>query len=79
MEKSGGLTAATSDGHRLYAVCVQKDTGRIVHDLLLLEVENPTRITAENTSATPTPVIGEGRVFIIRTGNHLYGVEQPSA
>jgi hypothetical protein len=44
------LTTATRDGHRLFAVCVDKDTGRIVHDLHLFEVENPMRITAENTS-----------------------------
>jgi outer membrane protein assembly factor BamB len=58
------LTTATRDGHRLFAVCVDKDTGRIVHDLPVFEVENPMRITAENTYATPTPVIEEGRVFV---------------
>ncbi len=58
------LTTATRDGHRLFAVCVDKDTGRIVHDLPVFEVENPMRITPENTYATPTPVIEEGRVFV---------------
>ncbi len=58
------LTTATRDGHRLFAVCVDKDTGRIVHDLHIFDVENPMRITDENTYATPTPVIEEGRVFL---------------
>lgn len=58
------LTTATRDGHRLFAVCIDKDTGRIVHDLHLFEVENPMRISAENTYATPTPVIEGGRVFL---------------
>lgn len=58
------LTTATRDGHRLFAVCVDKDTGKIVHDLHVFDVEDPMRITDENTYATPTPVIEEGRVFI---------------
>ncbi|MEZ6147158.1 MAG: PQQ-binding-like beta-propeller repeat protein [Planctomycetaceae bacterium] len=58
------LTTATEDGHRLFAVCVNKDTGEIVHDLHLFDVDEPMRITEENTYATPTPVIEEGRVFV---------------
>jgi outer membrane protein assembly factor BamB len=58
------LTTATKEGHRLFAVCVDKDTGQIVHDLHVFDVENPMRISDENTYATPTPVIEEGRVFI---------------
>ena len=58
------LTTATRDGHRLFAVCVDKDTGEILHDIHLFDVANPMRITDENTYATPTPVIEEGRVFV---------------
>ena len=58
------LTTATRDGHRLFAVCVDKDTGEILHDIHLFDVGSPMRITDENTYATPTPVIEEGRVFV---------------
>jgi outer membrane protein assembly factor BamB len=58
------ITTATEDGHRLFALCVDKDTGDIVHDLHVFDVEDPMRITDENTYATPTPVIEEGRVFV---------------
>ncbi|MAR13872.1 MAG: quinonprotein alcohol dehydrogenase [Blastopirellula sp.] len=58
------VTTATRDGHRLFAVCINKDTGRIVHDLHLFDVEQPMKITDENTYATPTPVIEQGRVFV---------------
>ena len=58
------LTTATREGHRLFAVCIDKQTGGIVHDLHLFDVENPMRITDENTYATPTPVIEAGRVFL---------------
>ncbi|MCA9043191.1 MAG: PQQ-binding-like beta-propeller repeat protein [Planctomycetaceae bacterium] len=58
------LTTATRDGHQLFAVCVDKNTGKIVHDLHVFDVENPQQITAENTYATPTPVVHEGRVIV---------------
>lgn len=58
------LTTATRDGHKLFAVCVNKETGEILHDLHILDVDDPMRITKENTYATPTPVIEEGRVFV---------------
>ena len=58
------MTTATADGHRLFAVCVDKETGRVVHDRRVFDVEQPQQITLENTYATPTPVIEEGRVFV---------------
>lgn len=58
------VTTATEAGHKLYAVCIDKNSGKIVHDLHLFDVEDPMRITNENTYATPTPVIEKGRVFV---------------
>ena len=58
------LTTATRDGHRLFAICVDKNTGEIVHDLHVFDVDSPQKITEENTYATPTPVIHAGRVFV---------------
>ena len=58
------LTTATKDGRKLFAVCVDKDTGKALHDLHLFDVAKPQRITRENTYASPTPVIEDGRVFV---------------
>ena len=58
------MTTATADGHKLFAVCVDKETGRVEHDRHVFDVVEPEQITAENTYATPTPVIEEGRVFV---------------
>lgn len=58
------LTTATHDGHKLFAICLDKDTGRVVHDLHIFDVDAPVKITADNTYATPTPVIEEGRVYV---------------
>ena len=58
------ITTATSDGHKLFAVCVDKATGRVVYDRRIFDVEDPQQISLENTYATPTPVIEDGRVFV---------------
>lgn len=58
------VTTATADGHKLFAVCVNKDTGEVLHDLHIFDVEEPQKITSENTYATPTPVVKDGRVFV---------------
>lgn len=58
------LTTADKKGRRLYAVCVDVTTGRIVHDLLVFEVDEPDRINGLNTFATCSPVIEAGRVYV---------------
>ena len=58
------ITTATVDGSKLFGVCLDKDTGKIVYDLHLFDVAEPMMITKDNTYATPTPVIDEGLVIL---------------
>ena len=58
------LTTATADGRKLYAVCVDRKTGQIVHDLHIFDVEKPDSIAAINSYASPTSVIEAGRVYV---------------
>ncbi len=58
------LTTATKDGTTLYAVCIDADTGAVVHDIPVFHVEDPQRIHPLNSYATPSPVIEEGRVYV---------------
>ena len=58
------VTTASKDGHKLYAVCVNKDSGQVVYDILLFEVEKPDRINGKNTFAACSPVIEPGRVYL---------------
>ena len=58
------VTTATRKGTALYALCVHKGTGKLLHDLKLFEVKDAMAITSANTYATPTPVIEEGRVYL---------------
>src|SRR5687767_2370684 len=72
------VTTATEKGDKCYAVALDKDTGKVIHDVLLFEVrlkptagkKKPPSIMAEyeewatfNSYASPTPAIEEGRVY----------------
>ena len=58
------MTTATNDGHKMYAVCLDKTTGKILHDIHLFDVESPQRITVDNSYATPTSVIDDKQVYV---------------
>lgn len=58
------LTTATKDGTELYAVCVDLASGKIVHDIPVFKVEKPQRIHPNNSYATPSAAIEEGRVYV---------------
>lgn len=58
------MTTAENKGKELYAVCVDRRSGKIVHDIKLFDVAKPERVNALNTYASPTPVIEAGRVFV---------------
>jgi outer membrane protein assembly factor BamB len=58
------LTTATKDGKRLFAVCVDRTTGKILHDRKVFDVEKPEPIHAMNSYASPTPAIEAGRLYV---------------
>ena len=58
------MGTATEDGTKLFAVCVDRETGKIMHDLKLFDIANPQFAHKFNTYASPTPVIEAGRVYI---------------
>jgi outer membrane protein assembly factor BamB len=46
------------------AVCVDAATGKLLHDIEVLSVANPQPIHKLNSFASPSPVLGDGRLFI---------------
>ena len=58
------MTTATADGHRLFAVGVDRASGRVLHDVPVFAVEHPQPIATLNSYASPTPVIEAGRVWV---------------
>jgi outer membrane protein assembly factor BamB len=57
------LTTATEDGKKMYAVCLSKETGKILHDIPVLENEKVSWKNEMNTYATPSPVSADGYVY----------------
>ena len=59
------MTTAKADGTQMFAVCVDRKTGEVSHDLKLFEVEKPDPLNNQtNSYASPTPTIEEGRVYV---------------
>ena len=49
---------------KLSAVCVDLETGKTLHDVVLFEVDTPQFTHATNGYGSPTPYIEEGRVYV---------------
>ncbi|MFN0199398.1 MAG: PQQ-binding-like beta-propeller repeat protein [Planctomycetaceae bacterium] len=58
------LTTATDDGKKLFALCIDVETGKIVHDITVFEVAEPAYSHPYNSYASATPAIAEGLVFV---------------
>lgn len=59
------LTTARADGTELFAICVDLESGDIIHDIKVFDVENPQLEHPDiNSHASPTPVVEEGRVYV---------------
>ena len=58
------MTTSSADGRQLFAICVDRNTGEIIHDRKIFDVSNPQKISNANTYATPTPVTDGDRVFV---------------
>lgn len=57
------MATATDEGKSLRGVCVERETGKILHDIELFHVDAPAPIHALNSYASPTPVLEEGRAY----------------
>ena len=58
------MTTATPDGKELGAVCVDAETGRIVHDVVVFKIAEPQFCHPMNSYGTPTPMIEKGRIYL---------------
>ena len=59
------FTNAEADGKKLWAVCLNEKTGKVLHNKLIFEIEKPQHSpVAMNSYASCTPAIEEGRVYV---------------
>ena len=65
MDNEVWVTNATPDGKRMYAVCLDKTTGKKVHDILLFENEAPEPLSNHvNGYGSCSPAIDSEHVYI---------------
>src|SRR5262245_36993185 len=55
---------AAEDGKQLSAVCVDRESGKVVHDLKVFDVSDPEFCHPTNSYASCTPAIEEGRLYV---------------
>ena len=58
------ITNALENGHKMWAVCLDFETGKKLHEVIVFENKKPQFCHKMNSYATPTPVIEGGRVFV---------------
>ena len=63
------LTTGIDDGRSLRALCVNRDTGRIVHNVEVFQLPDPGPVHQKNGHASPTPIIEGDRIYL-HFGSH---------
>jgi outer membrane protein assembly factor BamB len=58
------MTSATEDGTKLFAICVDADSGEIKHDITVFEIAEPMFCYPYNSYASPTPAVEAGRLWV---------------
>lgn len=56
--------AALKEPVRLSAVCLDLESGKVIHDITVFEVYKPQYTHPTNSYASPTPWIEEGRIYV---------------
>lgn len=63
------LTTAVDEGKSLRALCVDRRSGQIEHDVEVFQLADPGPVHANNSHASPTPVV-EGDAVFVHFGAH---------
>jgi len=58
------LTTATDDGKQSFVLCLDRQTGKVLHDLKLWDNADPEKTRQYNSFASSTPAIEEGRIYV---------------
>jgi hypothetical protein len=59
------LTTATDDGHEFFVLCLDAETGQVLHNKKLFHCDKPEPLgNAVNSYATPTAAAEPGRVYV---------------
>jgi len=62
-KNTGGQPLVLLSHVSLRAICIDKDTGKILHNVEVLSLDNPQWVHKLNSYASPTPILREGRLY----------------
>lgn len=62
-ENTGDQPVTVLESVSLRAVCVARDTGKLLHDIELLNVKEPQWVHQLNSYASPSPIIEDGKLY----------------
>lgn len=58
------ITSAYDEGKSLHAICLDKESGKVIHDVEVFTNEETVNVNAKNSHASPSPVIESGRIYV---------------
>ncbi len=58
------LTTAIDEGRSLRALCIERATGKLLHDVEVFPNNTPGRLYPLNSHASPTPIVDGDRVYV---------------
>ena len=62
-ENTGSQPLTLLKSSRFFAICIDKKSGKIIHDIELFAVNEPQWVHRFNSYASPTPIIEKGRIY----------------
>ncbi len=60
---TGGQPLIISSAVKLRAICIHKQTGKLLHDITLFDLRDPQWVHRDNSYASPTPVLEDGKLY----------------
>jgi len=58
------LTSAVDEGKSLHAIALDRETGKVIHDAVVFDLQDPGAVHSKNSHASPTPLIEGDRVYV---------------
>ncbi len=58
------LTTALDEGRSLHVVCMDRETGEVLHDVEAFQIADPGKVHSKNSHASPSPILEGDRVYV---------------
>jgi len=62
-DNTGSQPLVVADTLTMRAICIDRNTGKVLHDVELMTTKDPQPVHTLNSFASPTPVLSDGRLY----------------